>query len=170
MKYRIFCLLLLFSIASYAQNTAAHRLFEKYEDKKGFTSVLISEYAFQLIADVTEGEEEVFNDAASMISGLRILTADSSNLAPDFLKELKKTFQFKNNAYKPLMTVKSDGDQILFYLKEQNKKIKEFVLLVESPTAPVMILIEGENISLKKLKNLAGKTDIDALDALNKMN
>lgn len=170
MKYILTSLLLLFSIATFAQNTAAHKLFNKYEDQKGFTSVLISEYAFQLIADVTEDEEEVFNEAASMIKGVRIITADSSNLAPNFLADLKKTFRFKSNAYKPLMTVKSDGDQVLFYLKEQNKKIKEFVLLVESPTAPVMILIEGDNINLKKLKNLAGKTDIDAFDVLDKMN
>jgi len=153
-----------------AQNTAAHKLFEKYEDEKGFTSVLVSEYAFELFADVMEGEEEAFEEAAKMITGLRIITAEDSERGPAFLKELQNTFNLKSTGYKPLLTVKSDGDEVLFFLREQNKKIKEFVLLVQEPTAPTMILIEGNDINLKKLKNLAGNMDIEVMDELGKIN
>ncbi len=153
-----------------AQNSAAHKLFDKYEDKKGFTSVLISEYAFQLLADVAEGEEEEFQEVANMITGLRILTAEgNATQSAEFAKELSKTFNFNSSSYKPLMTVKSDGEDVKFYLREENKKISEFILLVLDPESPVMILIEGENIDLNKLKKLANKTDIDMLDSLDKM-
>lgn len=171
MKRILIITALLFSFgAMQAQNTAAHKLFDKYEDQKGFTSVLVSEYAFELFSDVMEGEEEAFQEAAKMITGLRILTADDADKGPAFLADLKSTFNLGSSGYKPLLTVKSDGDEVLFYLKEENKKIKEFVLLVQEPTSPVMILIEGTDINLKKLKNLAGNMDIEVMDELGKIN
>ncbi|MBX2846176.1 MAG: DUF4252 domain-containing protein [Saprospiraceae bacterium] len=162
----IAALLFSFGLAQ-AQNNSAHKLFDKYEDQDGFTSVIISEYAFQLLANVMEGEEEAFEEAARMITGVRILVAEDAAKGPSFLADLEKTFNFKTGGYQPLMTVKSDGDQVLFYLREQGKKITEFVLLVQEPTSPVMILIEGNDIDLKKLKNIAGNTEIDLLDELD---
>jgi len=169
MKQLILVMLLFGTLSATAQNTAAHKLFEKYEDKKGFTSVLISEYAFQLIADVTEGEKEAFDDAAKMITGLRIITSESSPQTAAFVKDLKSTFKLSSSNYKPLMTVKDDGEEVLFYLREQGKKITEFVLLVQSEDSPVMILIEGNDIDLKKLKNIANNTDIDMLNELENL-
>ena len=166
----IFACLMLIGISATAQNTAAHRLFDKYENEKGFTSVLISEYAFQLMADVTSDNEKDFNEAAQMIKGIRILTADNTTKGPSFLNDMRSAFNLKGNAYKPLMTVKSEGEEVLFYLKEDGKRITEFILLVQEPTNPVMILIEGDNIDLKKLKNIAGNTKIDALNGLDKIN
>lgn len=166
MKKLLIIPFLFITFSVFAQNSAAHRLFDKYEDQEGFTSVLISDYAFQLLADVAEGSEEDFEQAAKMITGLRILTTENKQKAPQFLKELRSTFDLKSSFYKPLMTVKSDGEEVLFYLKEQNKKISEFILLVQSPESPVMILIEGNDIDLNKLKDLAGNTEIDALDQL----
>lgn len=169
MKQVIFLVLLFFASNTFSQNTKAHNLFEKYEDKEGFTSVLISEYAFTLFADVMEGEEEEFEEAARMITGLRILTVDDSSKGASFLKELTSTFDLDSSAYKPLLTVKSDGEDVLFYVREQSNKITEFVLLVLSSDSPVMILIEGDNIDLKKLKNIADNTDIEYLDDLDKL-
>lgn len=158
-----------FSTNAFSQNTKAHKLFDKYEDQEGFTSVLVSEYAFQLFADVIEGEEEAFEEAAKMITGLRILTVDDQSKGDSFLKELSNTFELDSSDYKPLLTVKSDGENVLFYVREKSKKITEFVLLVLSPEAPVMILIEGDDIDLKKLKNVANNTDIELLDDLDKL-
>ncbi len=168
-NYIISLIFLLGHFGLRAQNTVAHQIFDKYEDKKGVTSVLISEYAFQMLADVSDEEDKDFQELTSMISGLRILTAEDSSFSGALNNELKSAFNFKSSGYKPLMTVKDDGENVLFYVREQNKKISEFVLLVLDPTDPVMILIEGENIDLKKLKNLSKKTHIDVLKPIDQL-
>lgn len=164
-----FLLIALAMQVAQAQNTAAHKLFDKYEDEEGFTSVLISEFAFQMLSNVNKGGEKDFEEVGDMITGIRILTAENSSKAANFYRDLQQTFQMKSAQYKPLMTVKDDGEEVLFYLKEENKKIKEFILLVQNPTNPVMILIEGEDIDLNKLKRLSGKTDMGPLDQLNQI-
>jgi len=169
MKQILIIAMLAFTTNAFAQNTKAHNLFEKYEDQQGFTSVLISEYAFQLFADVMEGEEEEFEAAAKMITGLRILTVEDGSKGGAFLNELSSTFDLDSSAYKQLLTLKSEGENVLFYVREDRKKITEFVLLVLSPETPVMILIEGDDIDLKKLKDIANNTDLELLDELDNL-
>lgn len=151
--------------------TASDKLFEKYSGRDGYTSIHITQYMFQLFADLdTDEEMKEFTEMASSIDRMKILTVDSDSLHPnrarDFYKDASSTLPIKQ--YQELMVVK-DGDQtVQMLIKEEGKLVSEFLMLVNDDHESVVISITG-NIDLNQLARMSSKMNIEGLENLQEL-
>lgn len=144
MKQLILILSLLFPAALFAQNTAVDKLFEKYANKEGFTTVNISGKLLALAGNLGE-EDDTAKEVLSKLKGIRILTSDDENKSgkTDFYKELEKSGFFINNEYEVLMEITESNEVVRFLSKENDfGKISDLVLVV-SGESNTLISIQG---------------------------
>jgi len=133
MKRLLLTLVLLIPLLVMAQdNSPIDKLFNKYANKDGFTTVNISGKLLSLannFADSKDDEIEMLNK----ISGIRILSADDSivNKNLNFYKELESDGFFKHNKYEVLMEVTDKNEVVRFYGRSgSNGKLSELLLVV----------------------------------------
>ena len=145
MKRALLTLILLIPLWVMAQdNSPIDKLFNKYANKDGFTTVNISGKLLSLansFADKKEDEIEMLNK----ISGIRVLSANDSivNKNLNFYKELEADGFFKNNKYEVLMEVTDKDEVVRFYGRSgSNGKLSE-LLLVVGGSSNTLISIRG---------------------------
>lgn len=151
--------------------TASDQLFEKYSGKDGYTSIHITQYMFQLFADLdTDEEMKEFTEMASSIDRMKILTVDSDSLNPrraqDFFKDATNTLPIKQ--YQELMVVKDGEQTVQMLIQEEGKMVSEFLMLVNDDHETVVISITG-NIDLNQLARMSSKMNIDGLENLQEL-
>jgi len=149
--------------------TAVDKIFDKYNGSTGFTSVTMNKYMFEMIARMdTSIENKEFREAISKLYSIRILAMDSVNsggvnLYNVVMKSLPK------KEYKELMTVKEEGTDIIFMVKEDNDIITELLLItggVDDENA--LIVIKGE-IDLATIGAIGRSMNIEGLEQLEKL-
>jgi len=165
MRYLVLIYLLLFANIVLAQKSPVDNLFEKYSGKEGYTSVYISEYMFNLFSNL-EGNDKEFNEVVRGLTGIKILATETPEVGVNFHDEIMKDFSKKN--YKELMVVKEQDQHLTFFIKDIDGKVVELLLIVGG-SDNVLISIEGNDIDLKTISNLSKSMNIDALEALDKM-
>ena len=155
------------TLATFSQNSAVDKLFEKYSGREGYTSISISKYMFSMFSDVNPDNKE-FNDLVSKLNGIKILANDSdhNNFGVNFYKEIMKDLPISE--YKELMVVKEKDQEIKFLVKDVNGLIVELLLIVGGKTENVLICIQGENINLKNIAKLSKSMKIDGLENLER--
>ncbi|HPE77629.1 MAG TPA: DUF4252 domain-containing protein [Draconibacterium sp.] len=131
MKKLVLILAVVLPLAVLAQKTPVDKLFEKYANQKGFTTVNISGkllgFASQMDGDKATG------DMLSSLSGIRVLTVedDELNKKLDFYTELEQSGFFKNNNFEVLMEVTEANEVVRFLAKDAgNGKISDLLLVV----------------------------------------
>ncbi|HZL12430.1 MAG TPA: DUF4252 domain-containing protein [Prolixibacteraceae bacterium] len=145
MKRLLVTLILIIPMLVMAQdNSPIDKLFNKYANKDGFTTVNISGKLLSLansFADSKDDEIEMLNK----ISGIRVLSVDDSimNTKLNFYKELESDGFFKNNKYEVLMEVTEKNSIVRFYGRSgPNHKLSE-LLLVVGGSSNTLISIRG---------------------------
>jgi len=156
MKRLLLILTLLLPLLGIAQdgNSPVDKLFNKYANRKGFTTVNISGklLSFANKLDNTKSEE------ASMlekISGIRILSVEDKNLNKglNFYKELEEDGFFQNNKFESLMDVTDKDEVVRFYGKGgDNGTLSELLLIVS-----------GEDNTLISIRGVINPSDIGKL-------
>ncbi len=133
MKRILFTLILLIPLMVMAQdNSPIDKLFNKYANKDGFTTVNISGKLLSFASKFDDSKK----DEASMLeklSGIRILSVENKELNKDlnFYKELEADGFFKNNNYEVLMEVTDKNEVVRFYGRSGEKgKLSELLLVV----------------------------------------
>ncbi len=119
-------------MAVFAQKTPVDKLFEKYANQKGFTTVNISGKLLGFASQIETGDEAT-TEILSSLKGIRILSVEDNELNKniDFYKELEKDGFFKNNDYEVLMEVTEDDEVVRFLAKDAgNGKISDLLLVV----------------------------------------
>ena len=118
MKRVIFILALLLPLATLAQKTPVDKLFEKYANKEGFTTVNISGKLLSFASEF-DSEDPATSEMLSKLRGIKILTVDNAALTgkPDFYKQLEKDGFFKSNEYEVLMEVTESTEVVRFLAK-----------------------------------------------------
>ncbi len=145
MKRIIITLLLLVPMLVMAQeNSPIDKLFNKYANRDGFTTVNISGKLLSFankLADSKEDEIEMLNK----ISGIRVLSVDDSimNTKLNFYKELETDGFFKNNNYEVLMEVTDKNEVVRFYGRTGGKGKLSELLLVVGGKSNTLISIRG---------------------------
>ncbi|BBE16931.1 hypothetical protein AQPE_1078 [Aquipluma nitroreducens] len=125
-------------------NSPIDKLFNKYANKEGFTTVNISGKLLSLansFADKKDDELEILNK----ISGIRVLSVEDSimNQKLNFYKELDADGFFRNNKYDVLMEVTDKDEVVRFYGRSgSNGKLSE-LLLVVGGSSNTLISIRG---------------------------
>lgn len=162
----IIIVMALFSGSVFGQSTPIDKLFDKYSEQEGFTSVYISEYMFKMIAKLDESNTDEAMNAMKGIKSIRILTADSvANIHLNFYKELSSAMDFKK--FEELMVIKEKGQDTKMLIREEQGKIAEF-LMVGGGKNNFIISILG-NINLETISGLSSALDVEGMEALEKL-
>jgi len=132
MKKLVLIIAVLLPLAVLAQKTSVDKLFEKYANQKGFTTVNISGKLLGFASQIETGDKAT-TDMLSGLSGIRVLTVenDELNKTINFYEELEKDGFFKNNGYEVLMEVTEPDEVVRFLAKDAgNGKISDLLLIV----------------------------------------
>lgn len=163
MKRLLILAILLVPMFGFAQSNPVDRLFEKYANKQGFTTVRISG-ALLSFASKFEDADNPESKLLSGLKGVRILSVDDDKLNSelDFYKELEKDGFFKNHDYEVLMEVTEADEVVRFYGKSAGDgKLSELLLVVggdDNALISIQGVIDPENIG-----KITGALDIDVL-------
>jgi len=172
MKYLTIFLIAFLGMSVSAQSQdAISKYFEKHMDDENFTVVYISAKMFQLLGkleidELDDGETQAVLEVVKDMRGLRVLTTDVN--AKQMYDEAKATINTKG--YEVLMTVRDEGDDVQFLIKDSGDMeiINELLLLVGSEEEFVMVSFVGM-ISLDKISKLANVLDVEGAEHLDKL-
>jgi len=170
MKTILACLMIVLAANTLsAQNSPVDRLFDKYADKNGFTSVFISKQMFELFAakDMASRDSEEYKNALSGIKSIKILTVEDSvlNRSINFFKEIGKEIPLEE--YSTLMVIKEKNQDLRMMVREKNGKITEFLML-GGGNDNVLISIVGE-LDLNSISKISKAIDLQGLDNLEQL-
>lgn len=163
MKRLLILAIILVPMLGFAQSNPVDRLFEKYANKEGFTTVRISG-ALLSFASKFEDSSNPESRLLSELKGVRILSVDDDKLNAEvnFYKELEKDGFFKNHDYEVLMEVTESSEVVRFYGKNAGGgKLSELLLVVggdDNALISIQGVIDPENIG-----KITGALDIDVL-------
>lgn len=171
MKYLsvILVALLSFNLSALAQEDAITRYFDQYVEDERFTVVYLSPKIFEILGklDIDELDDEEAGEVMDVLKdlkSLRILTTEENSIA--FYEEAQAKINTKD--YEVLMTVRSEGENVNFLVKDEGDIIEELLLLVGGDDTFVLMSFIG-NIDLKKISRLANSVDIDGMEHLEKL-
>jgi len=151
MKKLVLILAVLLPLAVLAQKTPVDKLFEKYANQKGFTTVNISGKLLGFASQMETGDKTT-SDMLSSLSGIRVLTVEDNELNKtiNFYEELEKDGFFKINGYEVLMEVTEPDEVVRFLAKDAgNGKISDLLLIVggdENALISISGVIKPEDI------------------------
>ena len=159
-KIALFIPVLLLPLLLTAQNTPIDKLFKKYYGKKGFTTVMVTEDMFEVIANMEEEKGE-FEGTLGKVKRVRVIAQeDEADVeGVNFMDELKGV-EFDD--YKELVVIKEADQEVLILAKEEDGKLRELLVLVGGEDN-VLVSVEG-NFTMNDLEVLG---DMDGLDMLD---
>lgn len=146
-KYILMALYLMISSVCIAQD----KLFEKYGEKDGVTSVYISKAMFKMIPSL-DIEDLNLKNMSEKINSMQILSCEKRETA----KEMENDFKKITGSYTELMRVKDDGDSVFFYTKQKGELIEELLMLVSEPDEFTVIRITG-NFTIEDIQKITAK-------------
>lgn len=161
MKKLFLILAVLLPMAVLAQKTPVDKLFEKYANQKGFTTVNISGKLLGFASQMETGDKAT-SDLLSGLSGIRVLSVEDEalNKTLNFYDELEKDGFFKNNGYEVLMEVTGPDEVVRFLARDAgNGKISDLLLVVGGDDN-ALISISGI-IDPKDISKITGALDIN---------
>lgn len=162
MKRFLMTLALLIPILVMAQdNSPIDKLFNKYANRDGFTTVNISG---KLLSFASQFDDSKSDEAAMLekLSGIRILSVEDKDLnkSLNFYKELENDGFFKNNNYEVLMEVTDKNSVVRFYSRSGEKGKLSELLLVVGGDDNTLISIRGV-IDPDDIGKITGSLDLD---------
>jgi len=143
-----------------AQKSPVDKLFEKYANREGMTTVNISGALLSFAAQADGKSDEA--EMISKLKGIRILTVEDEELNKnlDFFKEMEGDSFFKKNNYESLMEITEKDEVVRFYArKADDGKFSELLLIVggdENTLISIQGVIDPANIG-----KITGALDID---------
>lgn len=152
--------LLLAPIAAMAQKSPVDKLFEKYANRDGITTVNISGALLSFAAQADGKSAEA--DMISKLKGIRILTVedDALNKELDFFKEMEGDSFFKKNDYESLMEITDKDEIVRFYARKADGGQFSELLLIVGGDDNTLISIQGL-IDPANIGKITGALDID---------
>ena len=173
MKYLSVLLIAFFGVlgTTNAQVDAISKYFDQYMDDDRFTVVYISPKMFEILGkldleDLQDQEAQAIMEVVSGLKGLRVLTTEETPMK--FYDEAIKKFNTKE--YEILLTVRDEGENVQFYIKDSGNGdiIHELLLLVGGEDEFVMLSFVGD-INIKEISKLAKKLDVKGVDHLDEL-
>ena len=154
----------MFTLTTFSQKSAVDKVFDKYNGQKGYTTVYISSFMFNLLnsLEVDDPEYNEFKKATSGINSIKILTQEGSE-SESFGKELLE--MLPRSEYKEMMVVQDQEEEVLFLARESGGKISEFLLIVSGGGEDALIAIQGD-IDLESISSIASGLDMPGLENL----
>ena len=140
-------------------------MIDKYQGKKGFTTVVINSALFDIAAQIDDDED--LQKMKGMIDNIRIIAMEDHYISDvNFFDEMKS--QVDTKAYVELMTVKEHDNDVIFYVKYAGENIRELLLVAGGHDDNAIISIKG-NINLKDLASLSESVHIKGFKYLDEL-
>jgi hypothetical protein len=164
MKKLLIALVLLIPILGMAQNNnSIDKLFRKYANKDGITSLNLGYFTLKfggLVCRIVGHSEEA--ELFKNVNGIRILAVDdkSLNKSLNFYKELENDGFFKKNNYEILMEVTEKEQDVRFYGKSGKNGALSDLLLVVGGKDNTLISLRGL-IDPKDIGKITGSLNLD---------
>ena len=162
MKRLLLTLVLLIPLWTIAQDSSPiDKLFNKYANKDGFTTVNISG---KLLSFASKFDDSKSKETAMLekLSGIRILSVEDKDLNKglNFYKELEADGFFKNNSYEALMEITDKNEVVRFYGRSGGKGKLSELLLVIGGDDNTLISIRGV-IDPEDIGKITNSLDLD---------
>ncbi len=144
MKRLILMIAMLVPMVLAAQKSPVDKLFDKYANQDGFTTVNISGKLLGMAGKMDKSNPDT-NDMLNKLSGIRILSVEDESLNSklDFYKELENDGFFRNNTYEVLMEVTEKNEVVRFYGRTTPEGKYGELLLVVGGKSNALISIRG---------------------------
>lgn len=142
-------ILLCFVFASFCAAQNNNKLFDKYADTDGVTSVYISKAMFRMIPAASEIGLNLMNMKGKMES-LCILTTSKKELIPQMRKEFSQLIQ---KSHEELMRVRSENTKSTFYANMNGDIVKDLLMLTDSDGEFIVIQVLG-NFTLQDIQEI----------------
>lgn len=160
-------LTILLTLSAYAQTPAITNFMDKYAGDENFTEVNISPKMFEMFAQM-DTENNIDSETLEMIKslkGLRILTTEVDP------RQHYDAFMSSVNVkeYEELMTVKSDGSDVKFLVKDTQGNIVNELLLVVGGDDDFVLMSFAGAIELDKLGKLASNLNFSGSEHLKNL-
>ncbi len=153
MKRLLVILVLFIPIWAIAQDSSPiDKLFSKYANKDGFTTVNISGKLLSFASKFDDSKSKE-TEMLEKLSGIRILSVEDKELNKglNFYKELEADGFFRNNSYEALMEITDKNEIVRFYGRSGGKgKLSELLLVIggdDNTLISIRGVIDPEDIS-----------------------
>lgn len=154
MKSRYLYIVLLLSCASVC--FAQDKLFEKYADMDGVTSVYISKKMFQLMP-LTEKVGLNLANLKGKIESLQILSSEKKEIQERMRKEFT---QLIGSQHEELMRVKDGNTKANFYIKQKGEIINELIMVADTGKEGFTVIQLLGNFTLKDIQQITEEINI----------
>jgi len=152
-----------------AQASAVNKLFDKYNGKEGYTTVVVTHAMFDLFETLsTDASDADFKDITSKLNSIKILSRDDDSkptAGADFYKEMVRAFPQAD--YQELMTINDGGEEVKFLIHKNGDAIVELVM-VAGGSDPCLIALDGA-INLKQVSKLSKSMNLKGFEHLSEV-
>lgn len=167
----------------------AQSVFDKYEDVKGVTSVVVNQKMFSMIAsmgvNLVDAEAQEYLDMVKKITGMRVFSTGDAKVSADMLATVDG--YLKTSSLQELMRVKDGEQNIKFYVKEgkDENHVKELLMFMTGlneltknqdvnvngkklEVETVLLSLTGD-IDLRKIAEITNGMNVPGSDKLKKV-
>lgn len=131
---------------------AQKELFQKYEDTKGVTTVVVSKAMLQLAGGIASVGGNEMAKMANRLDGVRILNCEDKSLVRRVKKDAEDIF--KDEEWEEVMRVNDEGQRVVIYQRKLKGGKNEFSLMTEDKSELTIVNLTG-NVSLEDMKGMA---------------
>ena len=164
-KISILIVLFLLSTNIFGQTEELNKLFDKYQDTEGVTSIKIAKPMFKLLNNLKIDNDELgkIQPLLGKVNGLKMLVLEKSGTSKNPIinegkieKEIATSL--KNMKYEELVTVNSKDAKIKFMAQDITSNVMDNLILnIISEDSSVLMMLDGK-ISIDDVNNLMSET------------
>lgn len=138
---QIYILVMIIAAAAMSASAQVGKVFDKYDDTDGVTSVYVSKAMLSMIPDMKTGDVDL-SDMAGKLDCVKILTSDNDRIAAKLKEEISKAVDTKS--YEVLVKVNEGKERTVIYMKSEENGQNEYLILNGDEGNFNAILIEGK--------------------------
>jgi len=151
-KISIFIVLFLLSTNIFGQTEELNKLFDKYQDTEGVTSIKIAKPMFKLLNNLKIDNEELgkIQPLLAKVNGLKMLILEKPETSKNPLIDEKKiekeiSNSLKNMKYEELVTVNNRDAKIKFMAQDITANVMDNLILnIMSEDSSVLMMLDGK--------------------------
>lgn len=170
-------IILTFALALLAFSGFSQSVFDKFDNRKDVTSLVVTKQMFKLMSSVdlssSDPEAQEYLKLVNNLENIKVFTTSNASIASEMRTEVDKYLK-GNTKLSELMRVNDDGKSIRFYSKEGKNEnyISELLMFLDGASGgkseTVILSITG-NIDLKQISKLTSDLKVPGSENLKEL-
>lgn len=167
-------LIMLIALVCLPLMASAQGIFDRYEDEKDVTSVVVTKNMFKLLAkiDIESDDAEVqeYMDMVNNLDNIKVFMTENKSVGARMKGDVQ-SYVSKSKGLEELMRVKDDGKNVKFYSKQgkDENHVSELLMFLDGEMdgkeGTVVMSITGD-IDLKQISKLTKQLNVPGSDEL----